>query len=130
MPRGTRAEAPTGTKKQSAPGGVPRGGKYTGRGSAAPEMRFAMKLIPGLLIHDTPDGTIAVATGKAASVLNGMIRLSPVAAFLFRELAAGTTEDALIASVLAHYDGVDEPTARQDVGEMLDKLRAAHLLEE
>ena len=44
-----------------------------------------MKLISGLLIHDTPDGTIAVATGKASTVLNGMIRLSPVAAFLFRE---------------------------------------------
>ena len=42
-----------------------------------------MKLISGLLIHDTPDGTIAVATGKASTVLNGMIRLSPVAAFLF-----------------------------------------------
>lgn len=89
-----------------------------------------MKLIPGLLIHDTPDGTIAVATGRAASVLNGMIRLSPVAAFLFRALAEETTEDALIASVLAHYDGVDEVTARRDVGELLGQLRAAHLLEE
>ncbi len=89
-----------------------------------------MKLVEGLLIHDTPDGTIAVATGRAATVLNGMIRLSPVAAFLFRELSAGTTEDALVASVLGHYDGVDEETARRDVGEMLDKLRVAHLLEE
>ena len=89
-----------------------------------------MKLIPGLLIHDTPDGTIAVATGRAASVLNGMIRLSPVAAFLFRALSLETTADALIAEVLAHYDGVDEATARRDVGELLDQLRAAHLLEE
>ena len=89
-----------------------------------------MKLISGLLIHDTPDGTIAVATGKASTVLNGMIRLSPVAAFLFREMTEETTEDALVASVLEHYDGVDEETARRDVGEMLENLRRARLLEE
>lgn len=89
-----------------------------------------MKLISGLLIHDTPDGTIAVATGKASMVLNGMIRLSPVAAFLFRALVEETSEEALIASVLEHYDGVDESTARHDVDEMLGKLRQAHLLEE
>lgn len=89
-----------------------------------------MKLVSGLLIHDTPDGTIAVATGKASTVLNGMIRLSPVAAFLFHLLETETTEDALIAAVLANYDGVDEATARRDVGEMLDKLRHAHLLTE
>ena len=41
-----------------------------------------------------------------------------------------TTEDALVASVLEHYDGVDEETARRDVGEMLEKLRRARLLEE
>ncbi len=86
-----------------------------------------MKLIPGLLIHDTPDGAIAVATGEAAKVLNGMIRLSPVAAFLLRHLETETTEDALVATVLAHYTA-EEATVRQDIARMLSDLRAAKLL--
>lgn len=89
-----------------------------------------MKLVSGLLIHDTPDGTIAVATGAASEVLNGMIRLSSVAAFLFRRLQEDTTEDALVAAVMENYDGVDADTARQDVDAFLTQLRTARLLVE
>lgn len=89
-----------------------------------------MKLLPGLLIHDTPDGTIAVATGAASEVLNGMIRLSPVAAFLFRHMQEETTVDALVAAVMENYDGVDADTARRDVDAFLTELRTARLLVE
>ena len=86
-----------------------------------------MKLIPGLLIHHTPDGALAAATGEAAKVLNGMIRLSPVAAFLLRHLETETTEDALVATVLANYTA-EEATGRGDIARMLSDLRAAKLL--
>ena len=64
-----------------------------------------MKLLQGLLLHDTPDGTIAVATGDAAKVLNGMIRLSDTAAFILRQMETDTDEDAIVAALLSHYTG-------------------------
>lgn len=89
-----------------------------------------MKLIQGLLLHDTPDGTIAVATGEAAKVLNGMIRLSPTAAFLFRALLQDTTEDALVQAVMTSFANAEEAAVRSDVRKLLSELRQAHLLVE
>lgn len=87
-----------------------------------------MRLVEGLLLHDTPDGTIAVATGDATKVLNGMIRLSPTAAFLFRALSQDTTEDALVQAVMTSFANAEEATVRSDIEKLLSDLRRAHLL--
>ena len=87
-----------------------------------------MKLLQGLLLHETPDGTIAVATGDAAKVLNGMIRLSDTAAFILRQLEKDTTEDAIVQALLAQYTGVEESKAREDVRGVIARLDSVGLI--
>jgi len=88
-----------------------------------------MKIRSGLLIHPTPDGLIAVATGDAARHFNGMIRLNETAAFFLRHMAGETTEDALLDAVTQEYD-VARETAQRDLTALLARLRAADLLEQ
>ena len=87
-----------------------------------------MKLLTGLLLHETPDGTIAVATGEAAKVLNGMIRLSDTAAFILRQMEEDTTEDAIVQALLAHYEGVEEAQAKEDVHTVIARLDQVGLI--
>ena len=53
---------------------------------------------------------------------------NPTAAFLFELLQTEQTEDSLVAALTEKYD-VDADTARADVREMLDTLRAAGVLD-
>ena len=87
-----------------------------------------MKLLQGLLLHDTPDGTIAVATGEAAKVLNGMIRLSDTAAFILRQMENETTEEQIVEALLANYTGVDADKARADVRDVIARLDQVGLI--
>lgn len=87
-----------------------------------------MKLLQGLLLHETPDGTIAVATGDAAKVLNGMIRLSDTAAFILRQMEEDTTEDAIVQALLEKYTGVSEEKAREDVRGIIARLDSVGLI--
>ena len=59
---------------------------------------------------------------------NGVIHNNPTAAFLFELLQTEQTEDSLVAALTEKYD-VDADTARADVREMLDTLRAAGVLD-
>ena len=86
-----------------------------------------MKLIPGLLIHHTPDGAVAVPTGDAALVLHGMMKLSSTAAFLLERMENDTTEDALVQALLENYT-VEEARARADVSALLAQLKAVGCL--
>ncbi len=86
-----------------------------------------MRLIQGLMLHDTPEGTIAVATGEAAKVLNGMLRLSDTAAFILRHMEKETTEDEVVAAITAEYR-VDEARAREDFKTLVGQLDGAGLI--
>ncbi len=87
-----------------------------------------MKLLQGLLLHETPDGTIAVATGEASKVLNGMIRLSDTAAFILRQMEEDVTEEEIVKALLDNYTGVDEEQARQDVRDVIARLDGVGLI--
>ena len=87
-----------------------------------------MKLLSGLLLHDTPDGTIAVATGEASKVLNGMIRLSDTAAFILRQMDDDVSEDQIVKALLDNYTGVDEEKARADVRDVIARLDGVGLI--
>ena len=58
-----------------------------------------------------------------------MVRLNCTGAFLWNQLSADVTEEALVQALLAEY-AVDEETARADVTAFLGKLRDADLLDE
>ncbi len=86
-----------------------------------------MKVKKGLMIHETPDGMVAVATGEAARSFNGMLRLSPTAAFILREMQKETTVEAVAAKLVETYD-IDLATAAADVARFAEQLTAAGLM--
>ncbi|MDE6834873.1 MAG: PqqD family protein [Ruminococcus sp.] len=88
-----------------------------------------MKLKKGMIIDSSGGEHIAVATGEASLVFNGMIKNNATANFLFKQLMKETTEEKLVRSLLAKYE-VPEETARKDVHNFVEKLRKTGLLDE
>ena len=88
-----------------------------------------MKLQKGMIIDNSSGEHIAVATGEASLVFNGLIKNNSTANFLFKQLMKETTEEKLVRSLLEKYD-VSEETARKDVHNFIAKLRETGLLNE
>ena len=84
-----------------------------------------LKVKEGFLLSPLGGEYVVVSVGKAAEAFNGMIRLNETGAFFWRELTAGTTEDALVEKLCARYHGLDEATARADLREFLDIVAPA-----
>lgn len=77
--------------------------------------------------RDIGGDTILVPTGTTVYDYNGLFALNELGSFLWDLLPQAENADALVAAVLEAYD-VDEATARQDIGEFLDKLRAMQII--
>jgi hypothetical protein len=88
-----------------------------------------MKLLPNVYVTEVEDEYVAVATGKAAAKFKGMIRLNGTAAFIVERLKKNTTEEKLLSAVMAEYD-VSEEKAKQNITNVIERLRSAGLLEE
>lgn len=71
--------------------------------------------------------TILIPVNNTALSMNGMAVLNEVGAFLWERLPQAENADALVSAILAEYD-VDEETARADVNEFLNQLKAYHIL--
>ncbi len=87
-----------------------------------------MKLKKGLMIHETPDGVVAVATGDAAKVFNGMLRLSETAVVIVRALQTETTVEEIANQMVELYD-IDFDTAKADVEAFVTQLASTGLME-
>ena len=88
-----------------------------------------MKIKGGFVVNKVGSQHVVVPVGEASMERHCMIRLNDTGAFLWEQLGADTTEDALVRALLAEY-AVDEDVARADVEAFLGKLRDADLLEE
>ena len=88
-----------------------------------------MHIISGFHIRQILDEVIAVPSGEVSKVFSGIISLNEIGRFLFEALQTEQTVDTLVAAVLEEYD-TDPETARADVSEFLEQLRAAGLLSE
>lgn len=88
-----------------------------------------MKLKNGIITDSSSGEFIAVATGEASRIFNGLIKNNATANFLFEQLMFDTTEEKLVRSLLEKYD-VSEETAKKDVHIFLEKLRKTGLLDE
>lgn len=84
-----------------------------------------LKVKEGFMLSPLGEEYVVVSVGKAAEAFNGMIRLNETGAFFWRELTAGTTEDALVQKLCARYRGLSEATARADLREFLDIVAPA-----
>lgn len=90
---------------------------------------LGMKIKDGFIVNKVGSQHVVVPVGEASMERHCMIRLNDTGAFLWEQLGANTTGDALVEALLAEY-AVDEDTARADVATFLEKLRDADLLEE
>lgn len=88
-----------------------------------------MKIKSGFLLREIAGSYVVVTVGSRAAEFNSMITMNDTAAFLWKQLEQGATEDELVAALLAHYDGVDEAAARKDVESILARLRQVNCLE-
>lgn len=88
-----------------------------------------MKIKDGFIVNKVGSQHVVVPVGDASMERHCMIRLNDTGAFLWEQLGAETTEEALVRALLAEY-AVDEDVARADVEAFLGKLRDADLLEE
>ena len=88
-----------------------------------------MKIKEGFVLHEVAGSFVAVPLGAAQVDFGGMLTLTPVGAFIWKQLEQDATEDDVVRAVLSEYE-VDEPTARRDAHTFLEKLRTAGLLED
>lgn len=86
-----------------------------------------MHIVSGFQVRELFGEIVAIPTGDAAKHLCGIVSLNELGQFLFEQLAHEHTEQSLVTAVLEEYE-VDEQTAKADVEEFLNHLRAAKLL--
>jgi len=88
-----------------------------------------MKLKNGMILDRAGGEYIAVATGEASKIFNGLIRSNSTADFILHALINDTSEDAVVKSLLDSYE-VSESIAREDVKKIVAQLREVGLLDE
>lgn len=88
-----------------------------------------MKLKKGFVVREVGGKQIAVATGEASRVFNGMITLNGSAHIIWDALSAGTDMNGIVAALTDTYD-VTAEKARADAESFVEKLRAVGIIEE
>lgn len=87
-----------------------------------------MKIKEGYVLRKVGGRNIVVATGKACSEFNGMIRINDAGAFIWNRLSEDIGEEALVQAVVEKYE-VDADTAGRDVSKFIKNLKEAGFLE-
>ena len=83
-----------------------------------------MKTNPDYILRTIAGEAILIPTGAASTQFNGMINLSDVAAFVWKNMDGCANLDELVEKVVAEYE-VDKATARADVQRFVDSLVAS-----
>jgi hypothetical protein len=81
-----------------------------------------VKLREGFVIRDVAGQTVVVATGEAAKVFHGMIKLNAVGAFIWKALSKGQTKHSIVSDVVEQFE-VDKEQASQDFEIFIEQLR-------
>jgi hypothetical protein len=82
-----------------------------------------MHIVPGFVVRQIAGETVAIPAGEAARALSGLLALNGSGRLLFERLQTEQTEEALVRLLLEEYE-IDEATAKSDVAEFLEPLRA------
>ena len=88
-----------------------------------------MRRDPQFILIDVAGSHILVPGGKLAADFNGVVSLNDRGVVLWNLLENDTTQEALLAAVLAEYE-VTAEQAGTDIADFLEQLRAAGCLEE
>ena len=88
-----------------------------------------MKIHYELILRKIAGENILVPVGRLAADFNGVVSLNDMGVVLWNLLENDTTQEALLAAVLAEYE-VTAEQAGADIADFLEQLRAAGCLEE
>ena len=88
-----------------------------------------MKLKDGFILQDVGGEHMAVASGSAGKVFNGLVRNNGTADFIFRALMKETSEEAVVETMAERYDASRDRIA-EDVARLIAQFRKAELLDE
>lgn len=88
-----------------------------------------MKLLDGIVMEQVGDDYVAVATGEASEVFNGMIRSNRTANYFMSLLMEETTEEEMVQKVLEKYE-IERPLAESEVHRFVEQMRKVGLLTE
>lgn len=87
-----------------------------------------MKIKDGYILDSIGEQKVAISLEDSKDRFSGMIKLNPVAAFLWEQLLEETDENALLNAVIKKYN-VDSETAAKDIKVFVDKLDKNGILE-
>ena len=86
-----------------------------------------LKLRGEVLVRSICGEFVGVPCGDTALNVKGMLTLTETGAFLLNALKEACTEEELVEKLMSEYS-VEKETARADVHEFLEKLRALNLV--
>lgn len=87
-----------------------------------------MRIKADYVMREVAGSCVVVPTGKASIDFSGMISLNGTGAFLWKQLAEDKSEQDLLLAMLEEYE-TSENTARADISQFIQSLKAAELLE-
>ncbi len=88
-----------------------------------------MKIKNGFILREIAGSSLVMPVGEMAEKVSGMIELSSTGAILWKRLELGATEEELVAEILSKFD-IEEETAKADVAEFVNYLKAQDWIEE
>lgn len=88
-----------------------------------------MKTNKEYMLREIAGETVLVPTGSASQKLNGMIRLTESAAFIWKQVDTAADLKEIVARVRDEYE-VDEDTARRDIYGFLRELYIRGIVQE
>lgn len=88
-----------------------------------------MKAVEGMVVREIAGETLLIPTGELTRQYNGLITVNEVSALIWKMLQEECTYEKLLQAVLDEFE-VEEETARQDLTELLEKLKNMNLLVE
>ena len=81
-----------------------------------------MKTNPEFIARDIAGELVLVPVGTAAKNYGGLVTCNEVGAFIWKKLEGGMTMDELVGAILDEFE-IDEPTAKKDAEEFIEKLK-------
>ena len=79
----------------------------------------------GFVMQKLLDEYMIIATGENADNFRKIIQTNETGAFYWGMIEKGTTLEKLIEASMERFVDLDEPTARQDIGEYLESISPA-----
>lgn len=88
-----------------------------------------MKTNKEYVLREIAGEPLLIPTGMASQKLNGMIRLTETAAFIWKQVDTASDLEEIVEKILQEFD-VDEETARRDVYGFLRELYVRDIVRE